>query len=131
MRRLANIAAIMVSVISLAGCEKEYVPSYVGTWLYVSSEPALDPAYNESYVVVKSNWDYSYFDSSTNETFSGDYNDYKYEGTTITLTSRGENETRVYVVVLKRLKEGRMVVETSSVNGTLTTIEFSRKPGSF
>ncbi|MBP5210359.1 MAG: hypothetical protein J6Z27_00780 [Bacteroidales bacterium] len=131
MRKLAYMAAIVAAVLSLAGCEPEYVPSYVGTWLYVSSEPALDPAYKGSYVTVEKNWDYSYFDASTNDTFSGDYNDYLYEGTTITLTSKGEKETRVYKVELKRLKEGRMVVETSSVNGVPTVIEFSRQPGSF
>lgn len=108
-------------------CRDEGPLSYVGKWNYDHSDPALDQAYQGSWVRVRENMDYRFYDSKTQSTFSGTGADYEHSGLNVTLHTSNGDESRVYEVRLIRLKDGVMVVETASVNGVMTEITFFRE----
>ena len=127
MRRFFHLLALLCALFLLAACYEYEVPSYVGEWRYESSEPDLGPEYAGSWVRVDKNWNYLFFDAPSGQRFSGDGTDFTHgEGLVITLTTTNDSETRVYEVELQYLKEGRMKVKTSSVNGVPTVIHFYR-----
>jgi len=129
--RLLVLPGILAGLLSLVSCVDDEVPSYVGTWRYESSEPDLGPAYAGSYVTVDRRWNYRYYDAPSELLVSGKAEDFSHEGMSITLTSRTEDGTRIYVAELLYLKDDKMIVQTASVNGTPTKIHFFREPGSF
>ena len=129
--RILFAGVLLACLLPLASCEREEVPSYVGTWLYASSEPDLGPAYAGSYVTVDKKWNYTYYDAPSGRLVSGEASDFTHDGLVITLTSQTEDGPVTYVAELQYLKEDKMIVQTESVNGTPTRIVFVREPGSF
>lgn len=126
------ISAILLSgCFIFTGCEDDHVPSYVGKWVYLDSEPELGEAYRESYVIVTKEFDYIFFDAPSGLTVRGTRDDFTHKGFTVTLTPNASYGSPSYTAYLKYLKNNLMVVETSSVNGELTTIRFSRLEGSY
>ena len=123
--------AALIAVTITTSCEEEHVPSYVGTWVYLDSEPDLGEAYKESYVTVTKDFDYIFYDAPSGTTVKGTRDDFSHKGFTITLTPDEKYGSQAYVAYLRYLKNNLMVVETSSVNGELTTIRFSRLEGSY
>lgn len=117
---------VCLLLLAAFACTPYEVPSYVGKWVYAKSEPDLGAAYADSWVTVDRQWNYTFYDAPSGQTFSGEANDFSYEGMTITLVTVNETETRTYVAELQFLKDDRMVVKTSSVNGTPTVIYFTR-----
>lgn len=120
----------LLLLLSAFACMPDEVPSYVGTWHYVRSEPDLGAAYADSYVTLDRQWNYTIYDAPSGQTFSGSGQDFSWEKTVITLTVVNEVETRTYTAELQYLKQDWMIVKTSSVNGVETIIEFSRAPRS-
>lgn len=114
-------------LIASSSCVKETEPSYVGTWLYESSDPDLGSAYHDSTVYVARNGEYEFYDGGTGSRFSGDSNDFAHEWLTVTLSAHNDTEQRTYVATVRMLKGGKLVVETASVNGVLTLITFRKK----
>lgn len=117
---------VCLLLLAAFACTPYEVPSYVGKWVYAGSEPELGAAYADSWVTVDRQWNYTFYDAPSGQTFSGEAKDFSYEGMTITLVTVNETETRTYVAELQFLKDDRMVVKTSSVNGTPTVIYFTR-----
>ena len=128
MRRFFHIA--LLTAVLLAGCRKEEPLSYVGRWEYLDSEPDLGPAYSASYLEVKKNWDYSFYDAPSGKTVSGTWEDFVNDGLTVTMTPAAKYDFPSITFKLTRLKDNLMVVETSDVGtGNPTTIRFSRVGG--
>lgn len=126
------ISALLIGFcVFFSGCEEDHVPSYVGKWVYLDSEPDLGEAYRESYVIVTKEFDYIFYDAPSGTTVKGTRNDFTHKGFTVTLTPAEIYGSQSYTAYLKYLKNNLMVVETSSVNGELTTIRFSRLEGSY
>ncbi len=117
----------MFMLTAVAACNEEGPLSYVGKWNYDHSEPGLSDEYMGSWVRVRENMDYRFYDSRTGSTFSGTGADYEHSGMNVVLHASNEEESRTYEVKLTRLKDGVMVVETSSVNGEMTEITFIRE----
>ena len=111
----------------VASCVPYEEPSYVGNWRYESSEPDLGPGYADSYVELDKKWNYTFYDAPTNQYFSGSGQDFTYDGLTVILTATNGSGTRVYEAELQFLKEDKMIVKTTSVNGTPTVIRFYRE----
>lgn len=120
----------LLLLLSVFACEPDEVPSYVGTWRIVSSEPDLGVAYADSYMTLDRQWNYTIYDAPTGQTFSGSGQDFSWEKMVITLKVVNEEETRTYTAELQYLKQDRMIVKTSSVNGIETVIELTRVPRS-
>lgn len=120
----------LLLLLSVFACEPDEVPSYVGTWRIVSSEPDLGVAYADSYMTLDRQWNYTIYDAPTGQTFSGSGQDFSWEKMVITLKVVNEEETRTYTAELQYLKRDRMIVKTSSVNGIETVIELTRVPRS-
>lgn len=120
----------LLLLLSAFACEPDEVPSYVGTWRIVSSEPDLGVAYADSYMTLDRQWNYTIYDAPTGQTFSGSGQDFSWEKMVITLKVVNEEETRTYTAELQYLKRDRMIVKTSSVNGIETVIELTRVPRS-
>lgn len=125
MRKLAAILAICLAF--SISCTKESDPSYVGTWMYESSDPDLGPEYIDSWVTINKKGEYEFFDGGTGSSFSGDFKDFKNDGLAVTLSAHNDSEERVFVATVKRLKDGKMTVETDSVNGVMTLINFRKE----
>lgn len=124
MKRLLLISLMLLSVLS---CRKEPY-SYEGLWNYDSSEPDLGEAYKGSWLYVEKGWDFTWWDASTSQKFTGDGNSMqREEGFVVTVTSRNKSEKRVYTVEIKRLKDGVMEVVTDALNGVETTIRLVRE----
>ena len=122
-----KLTILLFTALALAGCRKEEPRSYVGTWNYLDSTPDLGPAYEDSWVKVDKNYNYSFYDAPSGKTVEGTYEDFAYEGLTITLTPAAEYGFPSITFKLTRLKDDLMVVETSDVGeGDPTTIRFSR-----
>ena len=127
MRQLFRFLALLCALFLLAGCFYYEVPSYVGEWHYESSDPDLGPGYEDSWFQLERNYNYVIYDAPSGQRFSGEGKDFKHgEGLTVTLTTSNDSGSRVYEAKLKYLKEGKMTVETSSVNGIPTVIHFYR-----
>lgn len=127
MRPLLQILALSACLsILFCACRQDETPSYVGVWRYESSTPDLGSGYIGSYVEVDRRWNYAFYDAATGQKFSGTAEDFAHDGMVVTLTASNDEGTRVFVCTLKYLKEDRMIVESSSVNGTLTEISFIR-----
>lgn len=127
MRRIFSLLALLCALFLVAACYEYEVPSYVGEWHYESSEPDLGTEYAGSWMRVDKSWNYLIYDAPTGQRFSGDGKDFEHgEGLVITLTTTNESGTRIYVAELQYLKEGRMTVKTSSVNGVPTVIHLYR-----
>ena len=127
MRRLSGILALLCALFLAAACVPYEIPSYVGEWRYESSEPDLGPGYADSWVQVDKDWNYTFYDAPTGQQFSGSGKDFSHaEGLTVILTTTNDSGTRVYEAELQFLKDDKMVVKTSSVNGVPTVIRFKR-----
>jgi len=125
--RFHLFAALSCLVLLLGSCRQEEIPSYVGTWHYAGSTPELGEAYSGSWVELDRRWNYTFYDAPSGQSFSGTAEDFQHDGMVITLTASNELGTRTYVATLKYLKEDLMKVESSSVNGTMTEIRFTRQ----
>lgn len=132
---VSKTALLMLSAFFAAfiitSCVDEHVPSYAGKWVYLDSEPDLGETYKESYVTVTDKFDYIFYDAPSGTTVRGSREDFTHKGFTITLTPDEKYGSQSYVAYLRYLKNNLMVVETSSVNGTATTIRFHRLEGSY
>ena len=118
---------LFMTALALAGCRKEEPRSYEGTWTYLDSTPDLGPAYAESWVKVDRDYNYSFYDAPSGKTVEGTYNDFAYEGLTVTMTPPAKYEFPSFNFKLTRLKDDLMVVETYDLGeGNPTTIRFSR-----
>lgn len=126
MRRRSGILALLCALFLAAACIPYEVPSYVGEWRYESSEPDLGPAYADSWVRVDKDWNYLFYDAPTGQRFTGEGKDFSHDGLTVILTTANDSGTRVYEAELQFLKDDKMVVKTSSVNGVPTVIRFYR-----
>jgi len=128
MKRIPGIAALLCALCALlaTACVPYEVPSYVGEWRYESSEPDLGPDYADSFVRVDKDWNYLFYDAPTGQRFTGEAKDFSHDGMVVTLTATNESGTRIYEAELQFLKEDKMIVKTSSVNGIETVIHFYR-----
>lgn len=124
MKRFLCIALMLMAVLS---CRREPY-SYEGLWNYDCSEPDLGEAYRGSWLYVEKGWDFTWWDASTGQKFTGNGNSMqREEGFIVTVTSRNKSENRVYTVEIKRLKDGVMEVITDSLNGVETRIRLVRE----
>lgn len=126
MRLRSLFLALLCALLLPAACVPYEIPSYMGEWRYESSEPDLGPEYADSWVRVDEDWNYLFYDAPSGQRFSGEGKDFSNDGMIIILTTTNESGTRVYEAELQYLKDDKMVVKTSSINGVPTVIRFYR-----
>lgn len=110
----------LLCLLFLFSCEKkEEVFVYQGKWLLEKTEPQIDDSYFRSYIHIKADKSFEFYDSSLEQTVMGRPEHFSMKGLNLTLTDPTTGDRYLFAVISKK---GDILVLRTSVFGGETTL---------
>lgn len=110
----------LLCLLFLFSCEqREEEPIYLGKWMLEKSEPQIDDSYFQSYIHIREDKSFEFYDSSRELLVTGRPEHFSIKGLKLTLTDPASGEKYLFTVVSRK---GDILILRTSVLGGETTL---------
>lgn len=106
---------MLVTFIDIS-CErdKDEESYFIGKWTIQKAEPPIDEIYYQSYIYIKKDWSFEFYDSSRDQLIAGLPEHLSMKGNNLILTDPLTGEKLLFVIV--SLRQEALILRTSVFN---------------